>query len=58
MYCYFLCHNNACFLPFSFRIRGDFNDGVRVGQQIAEDFWVANGSDCGYIFSFEGDVDD
>jgi hypothetical protein len=37
---------------------GTFNDGVPVGGEIAEDIWKDNGSDCGYVFSFQDDVDD
>jgi hypothetical protein len=37
---------------------GTFNDGVLVGGDIAEDIWKDNGSDCGYVFSFQDDVDD
>lgn len=52
-----LVSSSAVFGDSSLRI-GDFNDGVKAGQQIAEDVWVANGSDCGYIFSYEDDVMD
>jgi hypothetical protein len=31
---------------------------VLVGGDIAEDIWKDNGSDCGYVFSFQDDVDD
>ena len=34
----------------------DFNNGVIEGRRIAEEIWVANGSDCGYIFLFQRDV--
>lgn len=37
--------------------RGSFEDGVIEGRAIAEDIWADNGSDCGYIFSFQADVD-
>lgn len=37
---------------------GTFNDGVYKGGEEAEKIWVENGSDCGYIFSFQDDVDD
>jgi hypothetical protein len=34
----------------------NFNNGVIEGRRIAENIWVANGSDCGYIFNFQRDV--
>ena len=37
---------------------GTFNDGVLKGGEIAEDIWKDNGSDCGFIFSFQGEVDE
>ena len=40
------------------RAAGTFNDGVFKGGDIAEEFWVAYGSDCGYIFSFQDEVDE
>lgn len=36
---------------------GSFEDGVIEGRAIAEDIWADNGSDCGYIFNFQADVD-
>eukprot|EP00956_Cyclotella_meneghiniana_P011474 scaffold16121_cov68-Cyclotella_meneghiniana.AAC.2 len=40
------------------RAAGTFNDGVFKGGEIAEEFWESYGSDCGFIFSFQDEVDD
>ena len=37
---------------------GSFNDGVYKGREVAEKIWEDNGSDCGYVFSYQDDVDD
>ncbi|KAL3784381.1 hypothetical protein ACHAWO_001627 [Cyclotella atomus] len=35
----------------------EFRDGFKRGEERAEAIWRDNGSDCGYIFSFQDDVD-
>ena len=37
---------------------GSFRDGVYKGGEEAEKIWEDNGSDCGYVFSYQDDVDD
>jgi hypothetical protein len=36
---------------------GDFNSGVYLGAEVAEDLWADGGSSCSNIWSFEEEVD-
>jgi hypothetical protein len=33
-----------------------FTAGYKKGQEVAEEIWVDNGSDCSYVWNFEDDV--
>ena len=35
-----------------------FREGFKEGKDVAEKIWEDNGSDCGYIFSFQDAVDE
>ena len=35
-----------------------FRAGYKKGEEVAQGIWEDNGSDCGYIFSFQDEVND